>query len=81
MDSKKEIPAYLKQCNKMRQQCNKTRLPEGYSVNVKRKEGQFIGSFAGYGYQKDPKDKNHLIIDESSAYSSVCTIILGEQRA
>ena len=47
MDSKKEIPAYLKQCNKMRQQCNKTRLPEGYSVNVKRKEGQFIGSFAG----------------------------------
>lgn len=67
MDSKKEIPAYLKQCNKMRQQCNKTRLPEGYSVNVKRKEGQFIGSFAGYGYQKDPKDKNHLIIDEYAA--------------
>lgn len=32
-------------------------------LDVKRKEGQFIGSFAGYGYQKDPKDKNHLIID------------------
>ena len=30
-------------------------------LDVKRKEGQFIGSFAGYGYQKDPKDKNHLI--------------------
>ena len=26
-------------------------------LDVKRKEGQFIGSFAGYGYQKDPKDK------------------------
>ena len=35
--------------------------------NVKRKEGQFIGSFAGYGYRKDPKDKNHLIIDEYAA--------------
>lgn len=31
-------------------------------LDVKRKEGQFIGSFAGYGYRKDPKDKNHLII-------------------
>lgn len=28
-------------------------------LDVKRKEGQFIGSFAGYGYRKDPKDKNH----------------------
>lgn len=36
-------------------------------LDVKRKEGQFIGSFAGYGYQKDPKDKNHLIIDENAA--------------
>lgn len=35
--------------------------------NVKRKEGRFIGSFAGYGYRKDPKDKNHLIIDEYAA--------------
>ena len=36
-------------------------------LDVKRKEGQFIGSFAGYGYRKDPKDKNHLIIDEYAA--------------
>ena len=36
-------------------------------LHVKRKEGQFIGSFAGYGYRKDPKDKNHLIIDEYAA--------------
>ena len=34
---------------------------------MKRKEGQFIGSFAGYGYRKDPKDNNHLIIDEYAA--------------
>lgn len=36
-------------------------------LDVKRKNGQFIGSFAGYGYQKDPEDKNHLIIDEYAA--------------
>ncbi|MDY2595584.1 MAG: recombinase family protein [Oliverpabstia sp.] len=30
---------------------------------VKRKSGQFIGSFASYGYAKDPHDKNHLVID------------------
>ena len=32
-------------------------------LDVKRKNGKFIGSFAAYGYLKDPKDKNHLIID------------------
>lgn len=36
-------------------------------LDIKRKNGQFIGSFAGYGYTKDPKDKNHLIIDEDAA--------------
>ncbi len=34
---------------------------------VKRKSGQFIGSFATYGYQKDPHNKNHLIIDPYAA--------------
>jgi DNA invertase Pin-like site-specific DNA recombinase len=36
-------------------------------LDVKRKNGKFIGSFAGYGYLKDPKDKNHLVIDENAA--------------
>ncbi|WZL73537.1 recombinase family protein [Clostridiaceae bacterium 35-E11] len=31
--------------------------------DVKREEGKFIGSFAPYGYKKDPDNKNHLIID------------------
>ena len=35
--------------------------------DVKRRNGKFIGSFASYGYQKDPKDKNHLIIDPFAA--------------
>lgn len=33
----------------------------------KRKEGYFYGSFAPYGYEKDPNQKGHLIIDEEAA--------------
>lgn len=33
----------------------------------KRKNGQHIGAFALYGYQKDPNKKGHLIIDEEAA--------------
>ena len=33
----------------------------------KVKAGQFIGSFASYGYQKDPKNKHKLIINEETA--------------
>ena len=36
-------------------------------LDVKRKNGKFIGSFAAYGYLKDPSDKNHLIVDEYAA--------------
>ena len=33
----------------------------------KRKKGTHIGSFALYGYKKDPDKKGHLIIDEEAA--------------
>lgn len=33
----------------------------------KRENGEFVGAFAPYGYAKDPKDKNSLIIDEEAA--------------
>ena len=36
-------------------------------LDIKRKKGQFIGNYAGYGYFKDPEDKNHLVIDEYAA--------------
>lgn len=36
-------------------------------LNAKRKQGQHIGSFALYGYQKDPHKKNHLIPDPEAA--------------
>lgn len=34
---------------------------------IKRKQGDFIGSFAVYGYLKDEKNRNHLIVDEYAA--------------
>lgn len=33
----------------------------------KRQKGDYIGSYAPYGYRKDPKNKNHLIIDPETA--------------
>lgn len=33
----------------------------------KRREGQYIGGLPTYGYQKDPTNKNHLIIDPEAA--------------
>ncbi|HWQ79717.1 MAG TPA: recombinase family protein [Anaerovoracaceae bacterium] len=33
----------------------------------KREKGLHIGSFAAYGYKKDPQDKNALVIDEEAA--------------
>jgi len=34
------------------------------TFNHKRRKGEFIGAFAPYGYVKDPKDKNRLLLDE-----------------
>ncbi len=37
------------------------------SLNVRRNNGDFIGSFASYGYLKDPEDRHKLIVDEEAA--------------
>lgn len=37
------------------------------SFDAKRRAGEFIGSWAPYGYKKDPKNTNQLIIDEPAA--------------
>lgn len=34
------------------------------TLKTKRKNGEYTGSFAPYGYQKDPENKNHLVPDE-----------------
>ena len=36
-------------------------------LEVKRKNGEFIGSFAPYGYQKSENDRNSLVIDPIAA--------------
>lgn len=36
-------------------------------LEIKRKKGDFIGSFAVYGYLKDPADHHKLIVDEFAA--------------
>ncbi len=46
---------------------------EDQSINIraiyknKQSNGLYLGSFAPYGYKKDPKDKYHLIIDDEAA--------------
>lgn len=37
------------------------------TLNLCRQKGQFIGSFACYGYLKDPMDHHRLIIDEEAS--------------
>lgn len=37
------------------------------TLNINRQNGKFIGSFASYGYRKDPADKHHLLIDPVTA--------------
>ena len=33
------------------------------TLTYKKKNGQWTGSFAPYGYQRDPKNKNHFVVD------------------
>ncbi len=37
------------------------------TFKMKRERGEFIGAFAPYGYEKDPNNKNSLIVDETAA--------------
>lgn len=37
------------------------------SLEAKRRQGEFIANFAVYGYQRDPSDKNRLVVDEEAA--------------
>ena len=37
------------------------------ALDIRRRQGKFIGSFAAYGYKKDPQDHNRLIVDEEAA--------------
>ncbi len=36
-------------------------------MDIKRRNGEYIGAFAAYGYLKDEENKNHLVIDDYAA--------------
>ncbi len=37
------------------------------SLNIKKKQGEFVGAFACYGYKKDENDKHKLVIDDEAS--------------
>lgn len=37
------------------------------TFKMKRERGEFIGSFAAYGYRKDPDNRNRLLVDDEAA--------------
>lgn len=45
------------------------------NLEVKRRKGEYVGSFAPYGYIKSAEDKNRLVIDDDAA--EVVTMIFG----
>ena len=38
------------------------------AMDTKRKNGQFIGAFAPYGYLKDPENKNRIVLNPETAF-------------
>ena len=53
------------------------------TLKVKQQNGDFIGTFAPYGYLKDPKNKHKLIIDKDSSIivrKIFDMILLGKSR-
>ena len=49
------------------QYCYQTSKKIRQVFDMKRRNGEHIGSFAAYGYIKDPNDKNALVVDEEAA--------------
>lgn len=47
--------------------CRDTSMKIRALFDMKRSRGEYIGAFAGYGYLKDPQNKNRLIVDEPAA--------------
>ncbi len=47
--------------------CRQTSFKVRSVLMSKRKNGEFIGAFAPYGYQKDPSDRHRLLIDPEAA--------------
>lgn len=37
------------------------------AIHTKQQRGEFVGAFPSYGYQKDPANRSHLVIDPAAA--------------
>ncbi len=48
--------------------CRDISIKTRSNLAVKRNHGEFIGAFSIYGYLKDPKNHNKLVIDEYAAH-------------
>lgn len=68
-DSDNKSNKKSRQINSMVDQWMLEDLSENIKITLssKRKQGLWVGAFAPFGYIKDPKNKNHLIIDEEAA--------------
>lgn len=44
--------------------CRNSSVSTRSALQAKRKSGAYVGACPIYGYQKDPEDRNHLVIDE-----------------
>lgn len=47
--------------------CRDTSIKIRSQLEIKRKRGDFIGSFAVFGYKKDPEDHHRLVVDDYAA--------------
>ena len=47
--------------------CRDTSVKIRSQLEIKRQRGDFIGSFAVFGYKKDPSDHHRLVVDEFAA--------------
>ncbi len=47
--------------------CRDTSIKIRSHLEIKRKSGDFIGSFAVFGYKKDPDDHHRLLVDDYAA--------------
>ena len=47
--------------------CRNTSVNTRSQLEIKRQRGDFIGSFAVFGYRKDPENRHRLLVDEYAA--------------
>lgn len=47
--------------------CRDTSIKIRSQLEIKRQRGDFIGSFAVFGYRKDPEDRHRLLVDDYAA--------------